>query len=117
MKTKGFIQPTKHDSIDQKMRWMQIQMHHYWWEVTGKKDIQSINRLTQEIRKEWIESNQGRKKVGDEEIIELLRKLDELSGKFTISLENRNGNGYGLPIEYESQEKKMIGIVRDWLER
>lgn len=63
MKTKGIIQPTAGDSPAQKQRWMLLDMHRYWWQVTGCKDIRAINQLTQDIRREWLERRTNGKGV------------------------------------------------------
>ena len=59
-RTRGVIQPTPHDSAEQHMRWMLAAMHRYWWQQTGVKDVRSINQLTQDIRRDWIEKRAGK---------------------------------------------------------
>ena len=55
-RTHGVIQPTSHDSAEQQMRWMLLEMHRYWWQATGHRNVDDRSRLTAAIRKEWQEA-------------------------------------------------------------
>lgn len=59
-RTRGYIRPEPTDSAEQQMRWMLLDMHRYWWQVTGNRNIDDRSRLTAAIRKEW----QEQRKVG-----------------------------------------------------
>lgn len=65
-RTRGVIQPTPRDSAEQKMRWMLLDMHRYWWQATGNRNVEDRSRLTAAIRKEWQEKRGG--KLGNEEV-------------------------------------------------
>lgn len=53
--TRGVIQPTDTDSPEQRERWAQLDALRAQWLAGGVRDIEGINRLTQAIRKEWLE--------------------------------------------------------------
>ncbi len=53
--TRGVIQPTPTDSPEQCERWAQLDALRAQWKASGVRDIEGINRLTQAIRKEWLE--------------------------------------------------------------
>lgn len=59
MKTRGVIQPTPTDSPEQRERWAQLDALRAQWKAGGVRDIEGINRLTQAIRKEWLEQRRG----------------------------------------------------------
>jgi hypothetical protein len=54
------VAPTPHDSAEQQMRWMLLDMHRYWWQATEHRNVDDRSRLTAEIRREWIEQGGSR---------------------------------------------------------
>jgi hypothetical protein len=60
MKTRGHIQPTPADSPEQRARWAQLDALRSQWLAGGVRNAVEIGRLSQEIRKEWLEKRRAR---------------------------------------------------------
>jgi len=99
MKHKGYIQPTPQDSPAQCTRWMLLQMHHHWWEVTGVKDVRAINQLTQEIRKEWLETRKKSNPVAERKVADIVRQICDFFGGELA----------------ESDRKELGRLIVDWV--
>lgn len=99
MKHKGYIQPTPHDSLEQKERWELLKSHRERWKATGVKDVKAINQLTQDIRKEWLENRKKGKPITDRRIADIVRQICEFFGGEVA----------------ESDRRELGKLIDDWV--
>ena len=99
MKHKGYIQPTPHDSPEQRVRWELLRSHREQWKATGIKDVKAINQLTQDIRKEWLETRKKGQPVRDRKVADIVRQICDFFGGEVA----------------ESDKKELSRLIVDWV--